>query len=78
MTRLNSVEYSIQWVWNVHMGLEWWTWVYKDEESIGNYYIKQCEKVSRKPCFKRESKIMCSKFTYIVIVVTLAWIYEQL
>ena len=34
MTQLDLVEDFAQWVWNVHMSLEWRTWVYNYEESI--------------------------------------------
>ena len=40
MTKLNLAEDSTQWVLNVHISLEWWTWVYNDgvniENGIGN------------------------------------------
>ena len=34
ITQLDWVEDSTQWVWNVHISLEWWTWVKNDEEKL--------------------------------------------
>ena len=34
MTQLGWVEESTQWVWNIHISLERWTWVYNNEYNI--------------------------------------------
>ena len=52
MTWLDLVEDSTQWVWNIHMSLEWLTWVYNDENNIENFSIKQCENSVKKTMYK--------------------------
>ena len=43
MNRLYLFDDSTQWVWNVHISLEWWTLVYNNEESIDNCSRKECQ-----------------------------------
>ena len=41
MNLLDLVEDLNQWVWNVHISLEWWTWIYKYEKNIEYCFRKQ-------------------------------------
>ena len=54
MNRLDFIDDSTQWVWSVHMSLEWLTWFLNDEKNIENSSIKQCGKVSMNPCIHRK------------------------
>ena len=43
MTQLDLFENLTQWVWNVHMSLEWKNWFCNDEKNTENCSRKQCE-----------------------------------
>ena len=51
MTRLEWVEDLTQSVWIVYTSLEWWSWVYNDEENIENCSRKKC---NRKQVYKEK------------------------